>query len=80
MISSPNSPASKRNIRVLLLEDRITDAELIVRELRRCNFEPQWDRAETEDGFVGLLDPSIDVILADYNLPQFDGLKALKKL
>lgn len=80
MISSPNSPAPKKNIRVLLLEDRITDAELIVRELQRCNFEPRWDRAETEEGFVGLLDASIDVILADYNLPRFDGLKALKKL
>jgi two-component system cell cycle sensor histidine kinase/response regulator CckA len=81
LISSPNDPPPPRkNIRVLLLEDRASDAELIVRELRRCNFEPCWDRAETEEQFIGLLDPSVDVILADYNLPKFDGLTALKKL
>jgi two-component system, cell cycle sensor histidine kinase and response regulator CckA len=77
-IHDPSAP--KKNIRVLLLEDRATDAELIVRELRRCNFEPQWERAETEEEFVSRLHPSINIILADYNLPRFDGLKALKKL
>jgi two-component system, cell cycle sensor histidine kinase and response regulator CckA len=80
LISSPNDSSAPKKIRVLLLEDRLTDAELIVRELRRCNFEPQWERAETEEDFVSHLDRSIDVILADYNLPKFDGLKALKKL
>ena len=51
-----------------------------MRELRRCNFEPEWERAETEEEFVSRLHPSINVILADYNLPKFDGLEALKKL
>jgi two-component system, cell cycle sensor histidine kinase and response regulator CckA len=75
-----DSPALKKKIRVLLLEDRATDAELIVRELRRANFEPEWTRVETEEAFVAQLDAGVDVILADYDLPLFDGLQALRRL
>jgi len=78
--SNSDSPSDKKKLRVILLEDKVIDAELIVRELRRCGYEPRWDRVETEEDFVGLLDPSIDVVLADYDLPRFDGLKALAKL
>jgi two-component system, cell cycle sensor histidine kinase and response regulator CckA len=65
---------------VLLLEDRATDAELIVRELRRAGFEPDWTRVETEEAFVAHLDPTVDLVLADYALPLFDGLLALRRL
>jgi two-component system cell cycle sensor histidine kinase/response regulator CckA len=73
-------PPSKKKIRVLLLEDQATDAELLVRELRRAGFEPDWTRVETEESFIAHLAPGIDVILADYNLPLFDGLQALRRL
>ena len=53
---------------------------MIVRELRRSGFDPSWNRVDTEVGFVSLLDASVDIILADYDLPHFDGLTALKKL
>ncbi len=39
-----------RNIQVLIVEDSPTDAELLVRELRRAHFEPEWHRVETERG------------------------------
>jgi signal transduction histidine kinase len=71
---------SNKPIRVLLLEDRATDAELIVRELRRSGFEPDWRRVETEAAFLEHLDPALDIVLADYRLPQFDGLQALRHL
>jgi PAS domain S-box-containing protein len=70
-----NTP--KKRIRVLLLEDRKADAEIMIRELRRAGFEPEWDRVEDEAGFCHKLDPALDLILADYNLPTFDGLRAL---
>jgi len=67
-------------IRVLVLEDRPADAELMVRELRRAGFEPDWQRVETEAEYLARLHPGLDVILADYTLPQFDALRALRLL
>jgi diguanylate cyclase (GGDEF)-like protein/PAS domain S-box-containing protein len=67
-------------LRVLILEDRPDDAALILHELRRAGFEPDWQRVETEPDYRAALDPALDVILADYALPQFDGLRALQLL
>jgi two-component system, cell cycle sensor histidine kinase and response regulator CckA len=67
-----------RPIRVLILEDNPNDAELMVFELRRSGFPPTWDRVETEADFLAHLDAGLDVILADYSLPQFDGMRALR--
>ena len=67
-------------IRVLILEDRPSDAELILHELHRAGFDPVWQRVETEADYLSCLDTAPDVILADYTLPQFDGLRALHLL
>ena len=64
-------------LRVLILEDRATDAELMLHELRRVGYEPDWRRVETELDYLTCLVPTLDVILADYTLPQFDALRAL---
>ena len=70
----------KKPLRVLLLEDSEDDALLAVHELRRAGFEPDWSRVETEPDYLAHLEPTLDVILADYHLPQFDALKALHRL
>ena len=67
-------------LRVLILEDKLSDAELSVLELHRSGFEPDWQRVETESDYVSHLDSALDLILADYSLPQFDGLRALQLL
>jgi len=66
-----------RPLHVLLLEDNVDDARLIVHELHRAGFEPLWERVETENEFLAQLSPGLDVILADYRQPQFDALRAL---
>jgi len=75
-----NGEVTKRSIRVLILEDRVNDAELMVRELRRAGFIPEWERVETENDFLALLDQEFDIILSDYSMPRFDGLRALELL
>ncbi len=67
-------------LRVLILEDNPADAELMLHELRRAGFDPAWQRVETEADYLARLDPTLDLILADYSLPQFDGLRALQLL
>jgi PAS domain S-box-containing protein len=69
-----------KSIRVLIVEDNPSDAELMVRELRRAGFEPEWQRVDTEGEFSASLDLKLDVILSDYAMPQFSGLRALELL
>ncbi|MFI5180384.1 MAG: PAS domain S-box protein [Thermoanaerobaculia bacterium] len=69
--------ASAAPLRVLILEDRPADVDLMLHELRRHGFEVECSRADTESDFLAGLERSPDVILADYTLPQFDALRAL---
>lgn len=65
-------------LRVLILEDTPADAELMVRHLQEAGFAPEWRRVESETDYLASLQSPPDVILADYRLPQFDGLRALR--
>src|SRR5262245_45926986 len=67
-------------LRVLVLEDRPSDARLVIHELQRAGFDPKWERVETEADFVARLDWEWDLILADYDLPQFDAATALARV
>jgi diguanylate cyclase (GGDEF)-like protein len=67
-----------RPLRVLILEDRPEDAELVLHELRRAGFELNWRRVDDEAGFKANLDPELDLVLADYHQPQFNAMRALK--
>jgi len=65
-------------LRLLILEDNQSDAALVLHELGRAGFVVEWRRAETEAEYLAALDPALDLILADYALPQFDALRALR--
>ena len=66
-------------LRVLHLEDNVTDTELIQATLEAAGIQSALTRVETEDDFVAALKQGdFDIILADYTLPSFDGLSALK--
>lgn len=64
--------------RILLLEDNTSDAELIQEILETEHFDCEITRVQTRTEFITALEGNkIDLILADYKLPSFDGLSAL---
>src|SRR6184192_3408242 len=68
-------------LRVLIVEDSDTDAELMVRALRQAGFEPDHHRVETAAAMRAALDGQAwDVVLSDYSLPGFDAMGALALL
>ncbi len=69
-----------RPLNLLMVEDNPADAELALHELRRAGFEPTFNRVETEHEFRQRLRPAPDIILADFNLPEFSALGALEVL
>lgn len=76
-----SDPASGESVRILILEDEPLDAELEIRELRRAGLAPEWTRVETESDFADRLrtfEP--ELVLADFSLPGWNGLAALRRL
>ncbi len=76
MEPSPHTTPTPLNI--LLVEDRAEDAELMVHQLRQAGFLPQSRRVDNEPDFLTALEEAPDIILCDYSLPQFSGLRALE--
>lgn len=73
--------ASDVELRMLILEDVPEDAELMERELRKAGILFTSRRVDTEQGFINELDGfQPHIILADFNLPSYNGLAALKEV
>lgn len=65
-------------IRILLLEDNPVDADLIEKTLQRSRVHAAITRVVSEQAFRRELVTEPDLILADHNLPSFDGMSALR--
>jgi PAS domain S-box-containing protein len=63
----------------ILLEDNSSDAELIELELAKNDFAVECQHVASEKAFrAALAGEGPDLVLADYTLPGFDGLSALR--
>ena len=67
-----------RPLKLLIAEDNPDDAALIVAELRRAGFEPDWRRVDSEADFLEQLNDGLDLVLSDFQMPLFSGLRALE--
>jgi PAS domain S-box-containing protein len=66
-------------IRILIVEDLPTDADLAMREIRRSLADCEFQRVETEPTFLEALEKfNPDLVLSDYYLPRFTGMEALR--
>jgi diguanylate cyclase (GGDEF)-like protein len=67
-----------KKLQLVMVEDTDADAELVVRNLAKGGVDAVIHRVETEPDFVQALQwMAPDIILSDFSLPQFDGLRAL---
>jgi signal transduction histidine kinase len=78
MTASPKNGSNQNRLRVLLIEDSPSDAEIEIVELRRAGFDVAADVVDTREQVRERLKKNTyDVILADYSLPNFRGMDAL---
>ncbi len=63
--------------KVLIIEDNKSDADLLLRELKKNDLNFTSKIVETRESFENALDEFYpDIILSDYTLPTFDGVTA----
>jgi two-component system, cell cycle sensor histidine kinase and response regulator CckA len=68
-----------KKLNILMLEDYPSDAALAEFSLRSAELDFESRRVETREAYIQALDEfKPDLILADYNLPNFTGLEALR--
>ncbi|HPE72039.1 MAG TPA: response regulator [Candidatus Competibacter sp.] len=66
-------------LRVLLIEDSVDDALLLLHTLREAGYQVSHRQVETAPDLRAALDGQTwDIIISDYSLPNFDGLSALE--
>lgn len=78
MAQASISRSRARPLRVLIVEDSASDAELLVRELERCLDAFTWERVDTLAALNLALLEQPDVALVDVMMPALDGTDALR--
>src|SRR5437763_3259741 len=83
-MNQPNQPqeeARSERVRFLRVEDAEDDALLLLMELRRGGYAPEHRIVQTEKEMrEALCAGSCDLIISDYVMPGFTGLRALALL
>jgi len=69
-----------KQLKILILEHIPEDAELIQRALRKSGINFTWRQVKTKTEYLDYLEKAIDVIIADYDLPNLSAIKALQIL
>jgi len=69
-----------RPLRVLQIEDLESDAQLVLRELRRGGFAVTAERVETPEALAVALAQPWDVVISDYSMPRFSAPLALQQV
>jgi diguanylate cyclase (GGDEF)-like protein len=65
-------------LKLVVVEDSVADAELVARHLAKAGLDVAMHRVQTEADFISALrEKQPDLILSDFSLPQFSGLRAL---
>ena len=76
-----NEMNDSKPLRALIIEDSEDDALLVIRELKKGGYDPEYERVETAAAMKkALQEKQWDVLLCDYKLPKFDAPQAIAVL
>jgi len=68
-------------LRVLLIEDSESDADLMLRQLKKAGYDVEFERVEgVAEMQAALASKTWDLVISDYSLPKFNAPAALKTL
>merc|ERR1711974_172683 len=68
-------------LRVLFVEDNPNDVELLIRHIKKANFEIEYDIATSLEEISDLTNKyRYDICICDYKLPGFSGIDAVKQI
>ena len=75
-----NGAAEKLPLRALIVEDEENDLHLLLRELRKSGYEPDYVNVDNATDLTQALQhpQSWDMVFSDFSMPHFDGLTALQ--
>lgn len=77
----PQPRQAHAKLRVLVVEDAPVDVELMLHSLQESGFDAVADVVQTAEEFTQQLRKhTYDMVLADYNLPQWNGMEAIEVL
>ncbi len=69
----------KISLKLLMIEDNPDDEALVLRTIRKGGFDVDHQRVENREQLVeALRQQDWDIVLSDYQLPEFNGLAALR--
>ena len=71
----------KQPIKILMLEDSFSDAQIVIRSLQKRGLEFESKIISTKKEYIESIESySPDIILSDHSMPQFNSLDALNIL
>jgi PAS domain S-box-containing protein len=75
----PNTQAAAQALRILIVEDSEDDVALLLRELRKGGYQPEYRCVCTADSMrAALANGKWDIIVSDWSMPHFTGLDAFR--
>ena len=69
----------KLSLKLLMIEDNPDDEALVLRSIRKGGYDVDHERVENREELLeALRQQDWDIVLSDYQLPEFNGLAALR--